>query len=149
MIPHIFTSEEIGKLKQNQFVFNCSDRSIIYTYEFKKRALEQYHQGVSSNEIWRRAGFDISSWKKHYTKDCIHNWKRIFKKKGFEGLAKLRGSQATGRPRTKGLTNADKINRLELQVRYLRAENDFLAKLRAKRAESNSGRNKNLKSSEN
>ena len=149
MIPHIFTSEEIGKLKQNQFVFNCSDRSIIYTYEFKKRALEQYHQGVSSNEIWRRAGFDISSWKKHYTKDCIHNWKRIFKKKGLEGLAKLRGSQATGIPRTKGLTNADKIKRLELQVRYLRAENDFLAKLRAKRAESNSGRNKNLKSSEN
>jgi hypothetical protein len=39
----------------------------------------------------------------------------------------------------------DKIKRLELQIRYLQAENAFLAKLRAKRAESNSGRMKNSK----
>lgn len=149
MKQRIFLSEEIEILKQNPFVFRCSDRSIIYTYEFKKRVLEQYHEGVSPNEIWRRAGFDISHWNEHYTKDCIHNWKRIFKRKGFEGLAKLRGSQATGRPRIKGLTDADKIKRLELQVRYLQAENDFLAKLRAKRAESNSGRMKNSESSKN
>lgn len=42
-----------------------------------------------------------------------------------------------------------KLKRLELQVKYLKAENDFLAKLRAKRAESNSGLKKNTKSSNN
>lgn len=145
----IFSNGEIAELTMNPCVSNCTERSIIYTREFKKQALELHAQGVSSKEIWRRAGFDISKWKKNYCKDTIKDWKRIVKKKGFEGLSKLRGSQATGRPKTKGVTDADKIKRLELQVRYLEAENDFLAKLRAKRAESNSGQIKNSRSSDN
>jgi transposase-like protein len=145
----IFSNEEIARLSKNPCVFSCTLRSIIYTYEFKRRALELHTQGVSSKEIWRRAGFDISRWNKDYCKDTIKDWKRIVKMKGIVGLSKLRGSQATGRPKTKGVTDADKIKRLELQVRYLEAENDFLAKLRAKRAESNSGQNKNSRSSNN
>jgi len=139
----IFSSEEIAQLSRNPCVFSCTERSIIYTYEFKKRALELHAGGVSSKEIWRRAEFDIGRWKKDCCRDTIKGWKRIVKKKGLEGLSKLRGSEATGRPKTKGVTNADKIKRLELQVKYLQAENDFLAKLRAKRAESNSGQKKN------
>lgn len=141
----IFSNEEIDRLSENPCVFSCTLKSIIYTYEFKKRALELHTQGISSKEIWRRADFDISRWNKDYCKDTIKDWKRIVKKKGIEGLSKIRGSQATGRPKTKGVTTADKIKRLELQVKYLEAENDFLAKLRAKRAESNSGQKKNLK----
>ena len=141
----IFSSEEIVQLKRSPYVFSCSETSIIYTYEFKKHALESHAQGVSSKDIWRRAGFDISRWKNDYCKDTIKDWKRIVKKSGFEGLAKGRGQGATGRPKTKGITDEDKIKRLELQVKYLEAENDFLAKLRAKRAESNSGRKTNIK----
>lgn len=142
----IFLNEEIERLLQNPCVLACNQSSITYTYEFKKRALELHKQGVSSKDIWRRAGFDISGWKRNYNKDCIKNWKKIVKKKGLDGLATLRGTKATGRTRTKGLTDTDKIRRLELQVRYLQAENDFLVKLRAKRAESNSGQNRNTKS---
>lgn len=131
----IFSNEEIGKLRQNPCVASCTDRTIIYTYEFKKRALELHRDGASSKEIWRRAGFDISKWNKDYCKDTIKDWKQIVKKRGFEGLAKLQGQGATGRPKTKGVTGADRIKRLELQIKYLKAENDFLAKLRAKRAE--------------
>jgi len=141
----IFSNEEIATISKNPCVFSCTEKSIIYTYEFKKRSLEQHAQGISSKEIWRHAGFDISRWKKDYCKDTIKGWKRIVKKRGLEGLTKSR----QGRPKTKGLTDADKIKRLELQVRYLEAENDFLAKLRAKRAESNSGQIKNSKSSGN
>ena len=64
-----------------------------------------------------------------------------------EGFIESRG-RAGGRIKTKNLSDADKIKRLEAQVAYLKAENDFLAKLRAKRAESNSGRVKNISSSE-
>ena len=44
---------------------------------------------------------------------------------------------------------ADKIRRLKLQIKYLETENDFLAKLRAKRAEANSGRARKLHSRNN
>jgi hypothetical protein len=41
-----------------------------------------------------------------------------------------------GRPKKiKDTNDTDKIKRLEAEVAYLKAENDFLIKLRAKRAE--------------
>ena len=141
-----FSSEEVAKLKQNPNVFSCTERSINYTYEFKKRALELHREGVYAREIWRRAGFDLSKWRKDYCKGTLSDWKEIVKKRGVDGLLKVSGIQYD-----RGPTNIDKdrLKRLELQVKYLEAENDFLAKLRAKRAESNSGRVKNTKSSEN
>ena len=145
MNTHIHSNEEINSLSKNPYVKRCSAKSITYTYEFKKKAVEQYNKGIGSKEIWKRAGFDISKWRKTYAKDCIKDWKIIVKKKGFEGLMETRGKESTGRIKTKGLTDSDKIKRLELQVKYLKAENDFLAKLRAKRAESNSGQNRNTK----
>lgn len=142
----IFSSEEVAELRKNPCVFSCTERSVNYTYEFKKRALDLYSEGVSAKEIWRRAGFDVSKWKKHYFRLTIRDWRRIVKRNGLEGLTRPGGIQFDRGPSKR---ESDKLKRLKLQVRYLQAENDFLAKLRAKRAESNSGRMKNSKSSEN
>jgi len=142
----IFSSEEITKLRQNPNVFSCTDRSINYTYEFKKRALELQAEGIYAREIWRRADFDTTRWRHDYCKSTLVDWKQIVKKNGIEGLLKVGGIQYDRGPAN---IEKDKLKRLELQVKYLQAENDFLAKLRAKRAERNSGRMKNTKSSEN
>jgi len=145
----IFSSEQIAHLEKNPCVFECRERSIHYTYEFKKRALDLYAQGVKPNEIWRQAGFDTSIWKKGYCGCTIKDWRRMVKKRGLESLAKPSGVQSDGGYKRARSPEADRVRRLELQVRYLEAENDFLAKLRAKRAESNSGLKKNTGSSEN
>jgi transposase-like protein len=141
-----FTNEEITKLKQNPCVFSCTEKSINYTYEFKRRALELHAEGVTAREIWRRSGFDLSKWKKEYFRGTLNDWKNIVKKHGIEGLLKVGGIQYDRGPNK---IDVDEMKRLKLQVRYLEAENDFLAKLRAKRAESNSGQMKNSKSLEN
>lgn len=133
-------------MKQNPNVFNCTERLLNYTYEFKKHALELHAEGVYAKEIWRRAGFDVSKWRFDYCRSTLKDWKEIVKKHGLEGLLKVDGIQFDRGPTN---TDRDKIKRLELQVKYLAAENDFLAQLRAKRAESNSGRVKNTESSEN
>ncbi len=135
-------------MRKNPCVVKVTERSVTYTFDFKKRALELHNQGVSSKEIWHRAGFDMQTWVKDYTKDCLKRWKKIANKNGFEGLTRHQGEGSIGRPKAKGVTDQDRIKRLELQVKYLKAENDFLAKLRAKRAESNSGQIKNSRSSE-
>ena len=142
----IFSDEEVVQLRQNPNVFNCTQRSISYTCEFKKRALKLHAKGVYAREIWKRAGFDTSKWRNDYCKGTLSDWKDIVKKRGVEGLLKVGGVQYDRGP-TK--VDKDKVKRLELQVKYLEAENDFLAKLRAKRAESNSGRVKNTNASEN
>lgn len=142
----IFSNEELVLLRQNPNVFSCTEKSINYTYEFKKHALELHKEGVHAREIWKRAGFDVSKWRNDYCRSTLRDWKKIVKKCGVEGLLKVGGIQYDRGPNN---TEKDKIKRLELQVKYLEAENDFLAKLRARRAESNSGRARNMESSEN
>jgi len=127
-----FSSKEIVTLRQNPCVFNCTEGSINYTYEFKQRALALHKEGVSAREIWKRSGFDTSKWKKHYFKGTLRDWKKIVEKSGVEGLLKPGGIQYDRGPNK---TDKDTLKRLELQVKYLEAENDFLAKLRAKKAE--------------
>jgi hypothetical protein len=141
-----FSIEEIAILKQNPNVFSCTTNSINYTYEFKKHALELHTEGVYAREIWKRTGFDVSKWRKDYCRGTLSDWKEIVKKHGIGGLLKVGGIQYDRGPNK---IDADEMKRLKLQVRYLEAENDFLAKLRAKRAESNSGRARNTGSSEN
>jgi len=136
-----FSSEQIAKLRLNPCVFNCSIKSVNYTFEFKKRALELSDSGISAKEIWLRSDFDTSWWRKGYFRETIRDWKKIVTQKGIRGLIRSGGIQFDKGP---SLNSADKVKRLELQVKYLKAENDFLAKLRAKRAESNSGRIKNI-----
>jgi hypothetical protein len=136
-----FSSEQIEKLRLNPCVFNCSANSVNYTFEFKKRALELSDIGISAKEIWLRSNFDTSWWRKEYFRETIKDWKKIAAQKGIEGLIRSGGIQFDKGP---SLNHSDKVKRLELQVKYLKAENDFLAKLRAKRAESNSGRIKNI-----
>ena len=143
----LYSSEEIAQLKKNLCVFNVSEKSISYTYEFKKRALDLYAQGIKPDEIWKQAGFSIDTWKKGYCRYTIKDWRRMIKKEGLESLFRRSGIQADGGYKRALLPEADRVRRLELQVKYLEAENVFLAKLRAKRAESNSGLKRNSASS--
>jgi len=136
----IYSSEQIVQLQQNPCVWHVSERTISYTYEFKKRALDLYVRGIKPNEIWVQAGFDIGIWKKDYCRYTIKDWKKMVRKGGLESLTKPSGVQSDGGYRKAMLPEEDRLRRLELQVKYLEAENSFLAKLRAKRAESNSGR---------
>ncbi len=138
-----FSSEQIVELKRNPCVFNCTHNSVNYTYEFKQRAIALHKEGVGARDIWKRSGFNVDLWKKEYFKGTLRDWKRVVEKHGIEGLLKPGGIQFDRGPNN---TDKDKLKRLELQVKYLEAENDFLAKLRAKRAESNSGRVKNTES---
>ena len=145
----IFTSEQIAKLEKNPCVWRVSRRMIHYTYEFKKRALDLYEEGIKPDDIWRQAGFDVSIWKKGYCRWNIRDWRKLVKRGGLDSLTNPSGIQADEGYKRARQPEADRVWRLELQVKYLEAENSFLARLRAKRAESNSGLTKNIRSSEN
>lgn len=131
-----FSAEQIEELLCNQHVTKCSEKAITYAPNFKVWAVRQYHEeGNTANEIFREAGFDMSVIGSYTPKECLGNWRRIYQELGVEGLLVERRGRGGGRPKTKGVTEADRIKRLEAEVAYLKAENDFLVKLRAKRAE--------------
>ena len=143
MSKRIFTKEEIVGLQNNPNVHRCSERSISYDKDFKIKAVEQYKEGLTGKKIFNLAGFDLNVIGRDSPKSCLKCWNKIYRQKGVAGLEIYSRGMNGGRQKTLEIIEKDKIKRLEAEVAYLKAENDFLAKLRAKRAERNSGRTKN------
>ena len=134
MSKRIFNEVQIEILLKNPNIEGCSEKSIRYRKEFKISAVRSYHQGLPASEIFRQARFDIEMIGLKIPDDCLFRWWMIYKEKGEEGLM-LDGrgkSKLGGRPKTSWLNKEEKIKYLEAQVVYLKAENDFLAKLRKK-----------------
>jgi len=84
--------------------------------------------------IFKRAGFDIDVIGRETPKNCLKDWRKIFREKGLQELAvENRGrGKGGGRPKTNWSNDKEKIKYLETKIAYLKAENDFLAKLRKK-----------------
>ena len=140
MGKRIFTQEQTAQLLKNQSVIKCSAKSIGYAPEFKIQAVKQYdEEGLTAVAIFKAAGFNLQLIGEDAPKSCLSDWRKIFAAKGATGLkVENRGktkAKGKGKPKTKGLTDREKIERLEAHVAYLKAENDFLAKLRAQRRE--------------
>jgi len=130
----MFTKEEIAQLLSNPNVIKCSAKSITYSPEFKANAIRLHAEfGQSTKQIFQDAGFDIQTIGERTPEYCLKRWR---KKSHIEGIAGLmrdeRGRRkGSGRPRKRGLTDQERIEYLEAKVAYLKAENDFLTKLRA------------------
>lgn len=138
MSKRIFTKEQISELLRNKSIFKCSEKSITFSKAFKISAVKLYHeQGLTPKEIFRLTELNLNIIGKEMPKACLKRWNKSYKSEGLKGLVEKRGGNAVGggRPKTKYATDTEKIKYLEAQVAYLKAENDFLAKLRAKRAE--------------
>jgi transposase-like protein len=130
-----FTEEQINEMLMNKNVAKCSDKAISYNKDFKIEAVKLYqNEGMSANQIFKEAGFNLDMIGREVPKDLLYDWTRIFETKGIDGLLiETRGkSNGGGRPKTKWSTDKERIKYLETQVAYLKAENDFLAKLRKK-----------------
>ena len=68
---------------------------------------------------------------------CLNRWRKQHREKGTEAFKEeTRGKNSTGRPKKTNYDNEtteEKIQRLEVENIYLKEENDFLVKVRAKR----------------
>jgi len=133
MSKRIFSSVEWRELEGNPNVAKVSTKSITYAQKFKEQALQQYEQGMTGAEIFKQAGFNLQVIGQKQPKYCLLRWRRQFKENGLGGLTDTRGKIKKKRiPRN---TETDRLKWLEAEVKYLKAENAFLAQLRAKRAE--------------
>ena len=129
-----FTEAQIKELLANPNVSRCSNKSITYSKEFKLLAIKKYYEeGYNTRMIFEEAGLDQRLVGLEASKTCLVRWRRVYKIKGAQGLVvENRGKHRQGgRPKTKGVTDNDKIKRMEIEIAYLKAENDFLVKLRA------------------
>ncbi len=129
----IYTTKQRKELLKNKNISRCGKKGITYTKDFKIKVVKQYQEEyLNPQEIFIQAGFDLTVIGKKKPSHCLERWNKIYSKKGFKGL--IESSQKRGRPKkTRIKTNKDKIERLKAENIYLKAENDFLVKLRAKK----------------
>ena len=126
MNKRIFTKKQIKKLTKNPHIKKCSQKTITYSQDFKVKAVKQYQEEyMTPQEIFIQTGFDLEIIGKEIPRRCLDRWKN----KGINNLVENRGRTK----KTKDKSVKDKIKRLEAENIYLKAENDFLVKLRAKR----------------
>lgn len=118
---------DLAKYKQNPNVEKITDSNISFTKEFKLRAVNAYKSGESPESIFIDAGIVLSDFERCYARKTISRWMRIISKHGVKNINKeRRGLGSSGRP-----SEGKRFKSLEEEIAYLRAENDFLKKLRA------------------
>lgn len=132
MSKRIFDNKQIKELRQNPNVERCSEKSITYKNDFKIVAVTEWQTGLPPQKIFMQAGFNINLIGNETPKQCLRRWRKIFKEKGNQGLSVEARGKTGGRPKVNWENEKEKIKYLETQIAYLKAENDFLAKLRKK-----------------
>jgi len=122
-----FTLYEQRILMDNPYVERVSETTITYSMEFKERFALEYAAGKPPSIILQECGFDTTMLGKERRRSLTKRIKKYaLRPGGFNDARK----ESTGRPRVKELSDSEKIQRLEHQVRYLKQENEFLKKIR-------------------
>lgn len=97
---HSLTPHQRSKLLANRNVENVSEKSVFFTSAFKIRAVHQYFDGVSPDQIFLDAGIPVNYFKEKFCRFCLKRWVHKFRTKGEESLKEDgRGSGGSGRPR--------------------------------------------------
>jgi len=115
-----YTKDQISKLSKNKNISRCSATTVRYSKAFKQSAIKQYNEGLSAAEIFQNAGIDLAIIGKYAPNHLMHQWRAALRVK----IDKKED------PLDKPHNN---LEMLRSQVAYLKAENHFLAQLRAKK----------------
>ena len=114
---HTLTLPQRSKLLANRNVQEVSEKSVSFTSAFKIKAVQQYLDGSSPDQIFLDAGIPINFFKADYCRSCIKRWVQKFQAKGEESL-KEDGRGSTGRPkkeRPEDLTYDELLALVEIQ----------------------------------
>ena len=117
-----FSKEEQARLRTLIAVKKVSDKTLVFTQSFKRRAVLLSRQGKTANQIFKEAGIDIELFPARYFHHVIKRWKK----------SNLQDGIKKGRPpKVSKKLDEMSIEELKARVAYLEAENDFLKKLKA------------------
>ena len=104
------------------------DKNRVYSKEFKLQAINRI---LINNESVNSVALDIGL----ISAGILHNWLSKFKENEYNVVEKKKGrkpkSMTKPKKNEKVLSEKDKIKQLEDEIIYLKAENEYLKKLRA------------------
>ena len=117
-----FTQEEKKILESNPNIQAVLTNQVLYTKEFREKAVLEYEGGKSANQIFQEAGIDTSIISKRYdyASKIVSKWRSSNREKINIHY-----------PKKKTKTKKSAYQKLLERNEYLEAENEFLKKLSA------------------
>lgn len=120
---HDLNPKQRSILLANRNVLNATEKSVTFDPEFKIKAVHQYRQGMSPDQIFEDAGIPIEYFKEDYCRFCLKRWVQKWEEGGDTALMDDgRGSGSLGRPKTESLedlTHEELIALVEIQKGYI------------------------------
>lgn len=112
-----FTEEQIKALESNENIACVLNNQLRYTQKFKNKAIEEYAQGKTANQIFEEAGFNLQMLSKQsdYASKILSKWRQA--------------SNNIHYPKKKIKEKQTAYQKLLARNEYLEAENEFLKKL--------------------
>jgi len=116
-----FTIEERKELEQNPNVYCVTSNNVMYTIDFKEKAVTEYLMGKPARQIFEEAGFNLSMLSKYsdYASKMLSKWRKENNKNNIQY------------PKKKIKEKQSSYQKMQARLEYLEAENEFLKKLRA------------------
>ena len=127
MSKKLFIEEEIAAFRSSPYVESVSDRSLVFTPEFKEKCHTMYQQGIPMKKILEDHGIDTGAMgKARISGFCQKLAKEANRPEGF---ANLRKEKHQIREQTEQTKLERRVRQLEHQLAYAQQEVEFLKKL--------------------
>ncbi|MGL4335707.1 MAG: HTH domain-containing protein [Turicibacter sp.] len=121
-----FTEEQQENLRENPYIKKVSQTSITYTVEFRELFAREYRNGKIPSQILTECGIDHRLLGRR-RKDALVSMVKKCEAR-LDGFTDTR-THKSRHPITKNLTDAERLQRLQHEVNYLKQENAFLKKI--------------------
>ena len=115
-----YNKKQIEELKNNSNVRNCTSKHIVFSKEFKLKAVKLANEYISAKEIFKQFWFPEYIINSDIPSNSLARWKRLSKKWIVE--------ETKWRPKKEENLDFNKMS-LEEQNEYLRTENLYLKEL--------------------
>jgi len=130
MLKDRFTEEEMARLQQLSCVEKVTTKMIVFTREFKFKAIEQRASGASIIDVFEDAGIDTGLFPRKHFMFMLKAWRKEIKLRKDEAFIKVKRGRPVGKREEKAIKDMSTAE-LQAKIAYLEAENDFIKKLKA------------------
>ena len=125
-----FTQKQKEELLKNPNVLKITDDHLVFTADFKLKAIKLYARGLSADHILLASDFELDWFEPEYFQKLIYKWKDLYEKHGENAfIEERRGRQATGRP---SIPNLDDYSMDDLKAITL-IQNEIIEELKKKK----------------
>lgn len=123
----IFTKEQQEQLIKNSWVKNVTEKSVMFTEEFKVYFINEYNLGKLPKKIFKDAGFDINVLGDKRIEQCTARFKKYNSRP--EGLTDTRKTKSGRYKEPRQLTLEEENEILRKKNHQLQQELEFLKKM--------------------